>query len=395
MNPLSLPLLLLAIHVSALPTLRPRSLPFSALTGLTTQPRDSSTPPSSAQPEKFFHESTFSPHYDGRFASAQLAAADRVLHLRLLLKSYMDTMNRIGVQTWLVHGCLLGWWWNGGIMPWDTDVDVMVREEGMRELAAWWNMTVHAFSAVELGVAGLDTRGPGDHNADDDDDTGDEAKGNTLGKGRAGAQGKKYLLEVNPHAANPSTRDTQNVIDARWIDTQTGLFIDVTTIHTVSVKPARGHEEEEEEEEAGTREREKQQQLAEASALRSAFLEQDPEDTSLYTKDQHLFSAGQIFPLRTTTFEGIRVRVPYAYESLLLEEYGPEALTETWFNGYQFDRGKKEWVVAEPGDQQALRWEKGGKGGRRGAKKGNSATGRKLESTIAVAADGEGRGKGR
>ena len=38
--------------------------------------------------------------------------------------------------------------------------------------------------------------------------------------------------------------------------------------------------------------------------------------------------------------------MPYAYEELLLEEYGPRALTETWFNSYEFARDTKEWVVA-------------------------------------------------
>jgi hypothetical protein len=59
---------------------------------------------------------------------------------------------RARVRTWVMHGCLLGWFWNGGMLPWDGDVDVMVGEVGMRELAGWWNMTVHAFSADALGV---------------------------------------------------------------------------------------------------------------------------------------------------------------------------------------------------------------------------------------------------
>jgi hypothetical protein len=30
----------------------------------------------------------------------------------MLIQSYLVTMEDIGVETWLVHGTLLGWYWN-------------------------------------------------------------------------------------------------------------------------------------------------------------------------------------------------------------------------------------------------------------------------------------------
>lgn len=42
--------------------------------------------------------------------------------------------------------------------------------------------------------------------------------------------GRNYLLEINPHYSIGGTEDKSNVIDARWIDTETGLFIDISTI---------------------------------------------------------------------------------------------------------------------------------------------------------------------
>lgn len=41
-------------------------------------------------------------------------------------------------------------------------------------------------------------------------------------------QGKNYLLEINPNYENREQTDVHNHIDARWIDTETGLFIDIT-----------------------------------------------------------------------------------------------------------------------------------------------------------------------
>ena len=41
---------------------------------------------------------------------------------------------------------------------------------------------------------------------------------------------RDYMLEVNPKYTDPSYDDTLNVIDARWIDIETGLFIDITAV---------------------------------------------------------------------------------------------------------------------------------------------------------------------
>ena len=38
------------------------------------------------------------------------------------------------------------------------------------------------------------------------------------------------MLEVNPKYTDPSYDDDLNVIDARWIDIETGLFIDITAV---------------------------------------------------------------------------------------------------------------------------------------------------------------------
>jgi hypothetical protein len=42
--------------------------------------------------------------------------------------------------------------------------------------------------------------------------------------------GRNYLLEINPHYTIRGIEDKLNVIDGRWIDTDTGLFIDISTV---------------------------------------------------------------------------------------------------------------------------------------------------------------------
>jgi LicD family len=144
--------------------------------------------------DKYFHESTFHPHYDGRFAAKRIDNNEKLSHLTALMKTFLATMNDIGAETWIMHGTLLGWWWNQRILPWDSDLDVQVDEQTITFLAKYYNMTEYHYDIPEVNG------------------------------------GRTYLLEINPHYTIPGIEDKLNVIDARWIDTDTGLFIDISTV---------------------------------------------------------------------------------------------------------------------------------------------------------------------
>ncbi|KAF2027748.1 hypothetical protein EK21DRAFT_102329 [Setomelanomma holmii] len=305
------------------PTLQRRSASFLSLRGLTKLDTDYSNAESYSHPTKFFHESTFNAHYDGRFASTELPHNTRQFHLRLMLKAYMDTMERIGVRTWLMHGCLLGWWWNGHIMPWDADIDVMIDERGIAKLGNWWNMSVHHFTARDFESYHASPSLPLHEQPPKDAEEAiarDNARvSEHMLHEELAHDGKKYLLEINPHHSDWSTKDVENVIDARWIDTATGLFIDITTIHTQPPAKQWSHK-----------------------TNSYQIVQTDHDDIQLYTKDQHAYTSSQVFPLRQSTFEGINVRVPFDYEELLLEEYGPKSILEKRYRGWRFDEQAHE-----------------------------------------------------
>ena len=157
--------------------------------------------------EKYFHESTFHSHYDGRFAYKPIhRSRARLKHLTALTQTFFFTMADIGVETWIVHGTLLGWWWNQRVLPWDSDLDVQMSEPSLRLLAKYHNMTEYRFSLPEF------------------------------------ATGRSYLLEINSHYKIGNTEDELNIVDARWIDTHTGLFIDITTVRANHTARAKGIE---------------------------------------------------------------------------------------------------------------------------------------------------------
>ncbi|KAI9692435.1 MAG: hypothetical protein M1822_006666 [Bathelium mastoideum] len=256
-------------------------------------------------PEKYFHESRFHPHYDGRFATHPLLYDDRPPHLTALIQTYLATMSSIGAETWLMHGSLLGWWWNKRIMPWDTDLDLMISERTIHYLAAYYNMSMHHFDiyGVPPPKAKIKSKGAAE-------------KGRVrIGKEKIDptlAVPRDYLLEINPHYSNDS-QDTYNHIDARWVDTTTGLFIDITTLrHNIT---------------------------AESLGMKNRMM----------CKDGHKYWYDEIYPLRDSMFEGANVKIPHAYSSLLAEEYGPGALTDTNYENHVFNQEKMIWEPLKAG----------------------------------------------
>lgn len=156
-------------------------------------------PRASKADNKYFHEPGGSEelgHYDKRYFKGVVPYDEHRPALRHLIRSYLTALDALGVETWLAHGTLLGWWWNGKIMPWDYDVDVQVSSATLYYLGIHHNRTLHEYNYL-------------------DENTGTEMK-------------KTYLLDINPHHVERTRGDGMNVIDARWIDISNGMFIDIT-----------------------------------------------------------------------------------------------------------------------------------------------------------------------
>ncbi|KAK7418247.1 mannosyltransferase [Neonectria punicea] len=144
------------------------------------------------------------------------------------------------------------------VMPWDLDADVQVTEADMYFLAAYHNMTIYYYKYGDM------------------------------------EKGRFFQLEVNPYFEHRDQDDTQNVIDARWIDMDTGLFIDITA--------ARYN------------------------------LDHEQGEGMLYDKHGHEYRDTYVFPLRDTTFEGVAAKIPFRYKEMLASEYGRKALMNTKFH---------------------------------------------------------------
>ncbi|GKT64725.1 mannosylphosphorylation protein [Colletotrichum tofieldiae] len=225
-----------------------------------------------SQPAKYFREASFSPRYDARFATKPLNETAERDALKALVQTYFATLRDLGVQTWLMHGSLLGWWWNKQILPWDSTADVQITEDGINFLAAYYNMTTYYYKYPSV------------------------------------PEGRFFQLEVNPNYVHrgQDAFDEGNVADARWIDMDNGLFIDVTAVR---------------------------------------YVEDHPEGAGvLASKGGHEFRDTYLYPLLDTTFEGVNAKIPYKYKEMLIAEYGEKALTDREFKNHKFVDDKMEWV---------------------------------------------------
>lgn len=67
---------------------------------------------------KYFHEpggSELANHYDSRYEHGILSYEDKQDTQVHMMRAYLDFFKKQGIETWLAHGTLLGWWWNGKV----------------------------------------------------------------------------------------------------------------------------------------------------------------------------------------------------------------------------------------------------------------------------------------
>ncbi|KAK5992422.1 Protein MNN4-like protein [Cladobotryum mycophilum] len=267
------------------------AIKLAAITWATLVPLSSAAAVKNKEPAvpKYFHEDKHNPHYDDRFAPHfYLTQDERWENVKILIQTYLSTCRDLGVQTWLMHGTLLGWWWGRKasfrettlVMPWDLDADVQITEADMYFLAAYHNMTVHYYKYGNM------------------------------------EQGRYFQLEINPYFKHRDQDDRLNVIDARWIDMESGLFIDIT-----AARYSLDHEEGE---------------------------------GILYDKFGHEYRDTYVFPLRDTVFEGVPAKIPFRYKDMLGAEYGRKALTNKEFHNHRFDEVAMQWVPMEEEEQTNL-----------------------------------------
>ena len=97
---------------------------------------------------KYFHEPGYGPelgHYDRRYYSGIVSDEVRTETQLYMIHAYLDFFRENGLDTWIAHGTLLGWWWNGKRLPWDWDLDTQVSDTTLFLMGEKYNQTRYKY----------------------------------------------------------------------------------------------------------------------------------------------------------------------------------------------------------------------------------------------------------
>lgn len=274
---------------------------------------------------KYFHEAELAgshsgSHFDWRFFQrAEYSDYEHRVIMHRLSRAWLRFARLAQLKTWLAHGTLLGWYWNGLNMPWDRDVDVQMTTQSLFLLARNYNQTVVVDYTDDADTAGVHL----------------------------------YFVDVSPYFYDRSHGDGANVIDARFIDVETGLYVDITGLaisddYAVSTKVGRKsrelHQVFDPEYNAKIESARKDSGMDEYVQLLAKQEHQLWEKGHLYNcKNFHFYLQSELEPLMETHFEGERAYVPRSFEAIIKREYS-KGLVNRLFKDWLFRPFLGLWV---------------------------------------------------
>ena len=133
--------------------------------------------------KKFFHELESNPHLDRNYAKSNIKLSNKeiIKELIILFNNLVTLCNKNNIKVILMHGTLIGWYFNRKILPWDDDIDVVILENDLKKFKILNNYET-----------------------------------------------KNFIIKINPNSIDRNPKDRENVIDARIISKINGVFIDIT-----------------------------------------------------------------------------------------------------------------------------------------------------------------------
>lgn len=214
------------------------------------------------------------------FFKRYISNRERQSVIQHMIRVWFRFAEAAGVVSWVNYGSLLGWAFNGVDMPWDTDVDIQIPIAQLDKLSRKYNST-------------LITEHPRDGNG-------------------------KYLFEVSPTYVRQG--NGRNFIDARFIEINSGLYIDISVLaHTSDPPPA-----------------ELTAALSETEKL---------EAIPVHCKNWNWHLVQELLPVRHTYLEASSIYIPRNILSILTRKYGASSFTDTLhFNGYTYSKDLMLWV---------------------------------------------------
>ncbi|EGW30599.1 uncharacterized protein SPAPADRAFT_63439 [Spathaspora passalidarum NRRL Y-27907] len=251
-------------------------------------------------------------HYDWRFFNGALnydrdgwTVQELGHRTNIILDRLLRNWNRFaqqkGIISWIMHGPLLSWYWDGLMFPFDVDIDIQMPMVDLIRLAREFNNTLIVEDPQE-------------------------------GYG-------KYLIDVNPYMHNRGISEGSNHIDARFIDVDSGIYIDITALSKSNAQPPPDYDEDK-------------------------LVDLHHKKGDKYNdRRKHFYTFEELSPLRYSMLQGVPVFIPSVITPRLMFEY-QEGLNWFEFNGWYFVTKLNLWVhentVAAIYDSRDIADENGG-----------------------------------
>lgn len=238
-------------------------------------------------------------HYDWRFFNGALnydreGWTERELTMRtnIILDRLLRSWNRFaeekGIITWIMHGPLLSWYWDGLMFPFDVDIDIQMPALELARLARNYNQTLVVEDPSE-------------------------------GYGR-------FLIDVGSYIHNRGISENLNHIDARFVDIDSGIYIDITGLSKSK---------------ANTPEEYNDNQLAN---INKGI---DDNQVEVYNdRRKHFYTLDQLSPLRYSMLGGVPVFIPHTITDRLIFEYS-KGLLDYEFHDWYFVSRLSLWLRKE------------------------------------------------
>ncbi|KAI5964920.1 hypothetical protein CANMA_003430 [Candida margitis] len=228
-------------------------------------------------------------HYDWRFFNGKLGDnVDRTsIIMERLSRNWFKFSEKHGIVSWIAHGPLLSWYWNGGTFPFDNDLDIQMPIEHLLKLGELYNQTL----VVE-----------------------------DLHEGTG-----KFLIEVGTFVHNRHISKRGNHIDARFIDIDTGIYIDITGLSTSGATPSSNY-----------------YQNVNDDMDEGPVLEKD---LSVFNDRRvHFYNLRHLSPLKLTMLNGVPCYIPNSIIQRLKFEYPDRSLTRVEFKDWYFVNKLQSWI---------------------------------------------------
>lgn len=247
--------------------------------------KDGNTEDGSHYDWRFYSGSTSS-HIDG-YTKDEVSERRRII-LHRLIRNWIKFTNEKGIVTWIAHGSLLSWYWNGISFPWDNDIDVQMPIAELNRFSRLYNQSLVVEDASE-------------------------------GYGR-------YFIDSGSFITHRVKGNGRNNIDARFIDVDSGMYIDITGLALTDSKPPGRYDERVKEVEKWNKENEEKRVVE-----------------TYQCRNNHFYALDELSPMKYTLVEGVPTYIPNKFEDILKLEYR-RGLEKKGFKNHFFIPFLRLWV---------------------------------------------------